>query len=171
MKLKVIIVAIVMWAACVLGGGTWGRFEEYLRTRSIPPGQLEVQDLKHLYEAQLFDEVLGECDHAEHDPRYTGYEPQIMYIRWATDLRLGRTDEAGHIQQTFLHKFPNHVLAADIHFSKAMNLLAAANYKESADELEIIHSRYPNSSIAGKADEILRRLRNTDPTTPAAVIR
>jgi hypothetical protein len=168
MKRKVVIVALVMWVVCAVGGGLWGRFEQYLHTRSIPPGQLEVQNLKDLYEAKLFDEVLGECDRAEHDVRFAAYEPQILYVRWATDRRTGRTDQADRVQQAFLERFPDHVLAADMHFSTAMNLLAAADYKGAEGELALIRDRYPSAAVSAKAGDILGRLRATSPTTTAA---
>jgi hypothetical protein len=169
MKNKVIIVAVVMWTACLVGGGIWERFEQYFRERSIPPGQSEVQILKDLYEAQLFDEVLGECDRADHDSHCAGYEPQIMYVRWATDMRLGRTEKADCVQQEFLRQFPNHLLGADMHFNTAMNLLGAADYKGAEEELAIIRAHYPTASVAAKTDEILTRLHHPTPTTAPAL--
>ncbi len=149
-------------------GGLWGRFEQYLRIRSIPPGQLEVQNLKDLYEAHLYDEVLGECDRAEHDVRFAGYEPQILYIRWATDRRTGRADQADRVQQAFLQRYPDHILAADMHFSTAMNLLASADYRGAEGELALIRDRYPDATVTSKAGDILARLRVATPTTTAS---
>jgi outer membrane protein assembly factor BamD (BamD/ComL family) len=169
MRKKIIIVAIVIWVAAIAGGGAWERFEQYLRDRSIPAGQIEVQNLKDLYSANLYDETLGECARAESDPRYTDYLPQIRYIEWATNKRLKRLDEADNVQRKFLQQYPDHFLAADMYFSTAMNLLAAADYKGAADQLEVIHSRYPTAPVAKKAEDILQRLQNTAPTTAATV--
>jgi outer membrane protein assembly factor BamD (BamD/ComL family) len=162
------IVAALFWIISIIGGGTWERLERYWRVRSTPPGRLEVENLKTLYEAKLFDEVRTECERAASDKAYTAYAPQIMYILWATDRTTGKIDDADQIQRAFLQRFPDCIFAADMHFSIAMNRLTTADYQGAEAELAIIHSRYPSATIASKADDIRIRIAKSMPTTDPA---
>ena len=117
----------------------------------------------------MFDEVLGECARGERDPKYADYQPQILYIRWAAQHQLDKSDDAMATQRQFLDRYPNHVLAADMHFSDAMNELASADYRDAKLQLKSICDRYPTAEVAKKAADILRRLRAAVPTTTEPV--
>jgi hypothetical protein len=165
MTRKIIIVAVVVWLAALAGGVFWGVIEKAWR-RPLPPGEVEVQKLKDLYGAQLYDETLAECDRAEKDPKFANYLPQILYIRWSVFLREGKLEESSIAGQQMLERFPDHVLSSDIHFNDAMKLLADGNYAEVDRKLAMIETKFPSAASIKKVTEIRKRLRSASTTAP-----
>jgi hypothetical protein len=166
MRRKVIVVALVFWIISVIGGATWGRLEQYFHQRAIPPGQVEINDLRDLYKARLFDEVLAECQRAERNAIYLDCEPQIMYIRWATHRRLGRFEDAEHDKEAFIGRFSMHPLAADMHFSTAMDSLAAEDYQMAEQEMNIVQNKFGSTMAAKRSRNILRHLHVAEKLPP-----
>jgi tetratricopeptide (TPR) repeat protein len=166
MTRKILIVAVVVWLAALVGGAFWGVIEKAWR-RQVSPGEAEVQKLKDLYGARQYDEVLVECDRAEKDPQFANHLPQIFYIRWSVFLRQGKPQEANLAGQQILEKFPDHALAADVHFNDAMKLLADGKYAEADRKLEMIQTRFPNAASQKKVTDIRQRLRSVATTAVA----
>jgi tetratricopeptide (TPR) repeat protein len=148
MKSKVMIVAAIFWLVALFGGALSAKLQEYLRIWRTPSGVLEVRKLQQLYQAQQFQEVLDECDKAEHDQRYSASEPRILYLQWVADRRLGHLEDANRAKQQFLERFPNQVLGADMYFAEAVNLLAHNEYKNARKIFILIESHYSGSQIA-----------------------
>jgi tetratricopeptide (TPR) repeat protein len=165
MTRKVLIIAVVLWLAALAGGAFWGVIEKAWR-RHVSPGEAEVQKLQALYGAREYDEVLAECDRAEKDPRFADNLPQILYIRWAAFLRTGKPEESRLAGEQILKRFPDHVLAADIHFNEAMRLLADGNYAEADRKLAMIQTKFPSAASMKKVTDIRQRLRNMATTAP-----
>jgi tetratricopeptide (TPR) repeat protein len=114
--------------------------------------------IKYLYESGLYNEILEEVSVYQADERCRTYLPQLLYISWVTHRRQGLSSEADELQKTFLERFPEHPLGADLYFASAMTALAASDYEETERLLEIIEYRYPKSKISQKAKQIQDRI-------------
>ena len=165
MKRKVIIVSGILWVIGVVGGAFWERAQYFIKERSITPGQREMRRLKDLYEAKLYDETLQTCARDELDQNFAAYLPQILYVEWAAERKLGFSDQAAFVQRKFLQRFPDHMLAADMHYSIGMEMLASADYEHAVGELKLICERYAATSVAAKARNILIHLKAAIPAT------
>ena len=114
--------------------------------------------LKYLYGAGRLDEIIREARTYQADERCKPRLAEIMYISWVSQRRQNLPAGAEGIRKSFLAKFPDHLLGADMYFAQAMTALAASDYEEALRLLEIIEYRYPTSRILPKAKQIRQRL-------------
>lgn len=158
MTRKIIIVAIVALILSVLVGAMSPSVESWWAERGVAPGQRAVQRLSQYYRAELYDRVLTQV-HAERDkPDNAEYRPQILYIQWAASRRLDRMAESSAVQQEFLKRYPDHPLAADMHFADATTLLANSSYSAASEKLAMIQTKWPDAKVTAKAKEIREKL-------------
>ena len=158
-RMRVFIKAGVLLVVAMLGGMLWEQTKQYLAYRAISPGQREVQRICDLYYAQLYDEVLSESDRAYREQRYSTYRPEILYIRWATEIVLNQKSNADKTQQRFLQEYPDHPLCADMRLRTAKELMEEGNPIEAEAQLIEICNRYPYSSLAETAGNLLIAIR------------
>jgi hypothetical protein len=128
----------------------------------LAPGA-ELHNLKDLYAAGQFQQVLTECVSAEDDQRYSDWHPQLLYLAWASDEKLGNIDDGDRLRNSFLQQYPRHIFAADMYFEQAMRLLADAQYQAADDELAMIEGYFPASRVAEKATGMRMRLKSAIP--------
>src|SRR5580658_8928115 len=76
--------------------------------------------LAELFDARRYQDLVSECESLEGDPQYLGAEPQILYIQWVAERKLGNSVESDRIERSFLQQFPRDSLAAEFHFADAM---------------------------------------------------
>jgi hypothetical protein len=129
-------------------------------------GRAAMLKLKYLYEAQAFDGIPQEATTDVKDSRCASYLPQIMYIAWVTCRRQQGAD-AESWRKSFLQKFPDNPLGADMYFAAAMDSLASGQYSEASRLLKFIEYRFPNSKIIDKVREIRQRLDAVNQGSPA----
>ncbi len=167
MKRKLIIVSLVFLALAMLGGGVSPSVEQWWANRNIDPGLLAIRRLRDLYQVDRFDQLLTEARKVEQEGRCGAYRPEILYLQWVSNRRLMQDKNATVIQADFLRLYPDHILAADMHFADAMQLLAASDYAAAETKLAMIETRYPDAKVATKSKEIRRHLTKavTQPST------
>lgn len=150
MKNKVAIVTAVFWLIMLVSGAVFEKkAQEGLPIPRRSAGIQEVRTLRRLYNQRLFQDVLNECNRAEHDQRYAASLPQILYIQWITERRLGNFEQSDRVKDVFLKRYPKKLLAADMHLSDAEDLLAKGEYISAEKELAMIDRDYPSASIIG----------------------
>jgi len=115
--------------------------------------------VKYLYEAGLYKEILQEAPGFREDNRCLAYLPQIIYISWLTSRDQNLPEQAEKLQEIFLKKFPEHILAKDMYFALAMAALSAGNYNESLHLLKIIEYRYPELPVVEKVKDIQEQIK------------
>lgn len=153
---KLAIVGAAFWLLAVVVGFLWSDRES--RANRPSPQMLELRSLQDLYGAGLYDEVVKECDRAETDPRCVDIGPQILYSRWMAQRRLGNAEQVRETENLFLQRFPDHPLAADLHFSRATTRLAHDDYAGADSELAIIETHFPTTAIAPDVRKLRGRL-------------
>jgi hypothetical protein len=121
-------------------------------------GKAALLRLKYLYSAGILAQVVREAPRYQADERCARYLPQIIYVSWVTNRREAHAEEADKLQKLFLKEFPDHPLAADMHFASAMAALAAGDYKEAQRLLDIIGKQFRRSAVFKQAMEIRDRL-------------
>jgi hypothetical protein len=119
--------------------------------------EVEMRNLKDLYAAGHFNELLMECGRAEKDSRYSAWHPELLYLAWATDEKLGKIDDSDRLRDSFLQQYPRHIFAADMYFEQAIRLLANAQYAAAGHKLAMIDDYFPHSNIAEKARTICQQ--------------
>lgn len=129
-----------------------------LHPESSSWGKAAMLRLRYLYEAGEHVTIINEGPNYQTDVRCAKYHPQVIYVLWVTHRRANKPEAAEKLQRTFLEKFPEHTLAADMYFASAMKALAAGDYDEALRLLEVIEYRYPSSRIVKKARQIQSRL-------------
>jgi hypothetical protein len=120
--------------------------------------EIEVINLKDLYENDQFEEASKECGCVEQDQRYSAWQPQILYIHWLAERKLGNLIASHHLRDSFLERYPRHALAADLHFDRAVFLLESGRYVDADKELATIEDYFPKSRVAEKAMETRKRI-------------
>jgi hypothetical protein len=158
MKRKIIIVSIVALILSAVAGAVSPSVELWWAERGITPGQRVVQRLSQYYRAELYDRVLTQVQEERDKPENAEYRPQILYIQWVASRRMDRMAEGSAVQQEFLKQYPDHWLAADMHFADAMSLLANSDYPAASEKLAMIQTKWPDAKVAVKAKEIREKL-------------
>ena len=168
MKRKLIIVSIVALILSAVAGGVSPSVELWWAQRGIAPGQRAVQRLSQLYQAELYDRALTQVQEKRDKPENAEYRPQILYIEWVASRRMDRMAEGSAVQREFLNTYPDHWLAADMHFADAMALLANSDYPAASAKLAMIQTKWPDAMVTTKAKQIRERLAKFERTiTPA----
>jgi hypothetical protein len=121
-------------------------------------GKAAMLHIKYLYENRQWKQAVAQATEFRKDERVKSYLPQIFYVAWVSSRQDGNVKEADTWQTDFLTQFPNHSLAADIYFAKAMEMLALGKYDEAEQLLEFIEHRFPNSALLERTREIRNRL-------------
>jgi outer membrane protein assembly factor BamD (BamD/ComL family) len=165
MKSKIVVVCVAAWVACLLGGWAWDRLVQHNLHGSIAAKQLGLQKLSDLYGAGLYAEIIHECDSMDADANYRSLRPQVLYMRWAANRALGCNQQAFQAQQSFLALFPEHPLAADMHYERAMDALAQNDFPQAETELRSVSICRPRSKLADRTTKILVRLYRQRPTS------
>jgi hypothetical protein len=129
-------------------------------------GRSALLRLKYLYASDKLKEIPPEALAYRSDRRCETVLPQILYIEWSTLRRLDRQEEAKRVQATFLERFPDNVLGADMYFANAVTALAASDHEEAVRQLDIIEARYPQSKLVPRAKEIRGRLESSGAPKP-----
>jgi outer membrane protein assembly factor BamD (BamD/ComL family) len=111
-----------------------------------------------LYAAGLFDQFRSGCQRAEGDRRYSAWQPQILYLEWVAERKLGNTEDGDRRRDIFLSRYPGHALAAGMYFEQAMRLLADGQYDSAKRRLATIVDDFPQSNIAREAQVMLGQL-------------
>jgi hypothetical protein len=114
--------------------------------------------LKYLYEGKRLPDVVNEATNFKQDAQCAPYLPQILYIAWVAERRLGTDGNEKKWRDEFLARFPDHPLGADMYFASAMSALAAGEYEQSLHLMDFIERRYPNAGIIDKVHELKQRL-------------
>jgi hypothetical protein len=120
--------------------------------------EIELGNLKNLYLAGHFEELLSRCKRAERDQRYADRQPQLLYLEWVTDRTLGNSPESDQVEAIFLQRYPRQAFAAEIYYAEALELLANGRYKAANDKFATIVTYFPQSALAAKSIEIRDRL-------------
>lgn len=168
MKRKLVVVTLVFLVLSVIAGAVSPSIELWWVNRGVDPGLLAIRRLRDLYKVDRFEQVLTEARKVEQEGRCGNYGPQILYLQWVTNRRLDRDKDAAAVQSEFLRLYPDHLLAADMHFADAMQLLATSDYPAAEAELAMIEAKYPDAKVTAKAKAIRQRLAQatTQPTRP-----
>lgn len=156
MKRKALAVAVLMWCVSAVGGVLWGHAES--ANQELPATQSEIQTLQVLYRAKLFHEAVTESEKAQTNPELQSIRPEAMYVEWAAQRQLGEADTAAQIARRLLQEYPEKLVCADVHFTRAIDSLAAANYAAALTELNVTRVKYPGTNVAVEAERILRNL-------------
>lgn len=141
--------------------------ESWWKERSMPRGELVIEELRQAYLTGQFDRA---CDRARIDaakPENAAYRPCILYIRWLACRKGSRDREAQDIETLFLREFPRHMLTADMRFSRAVALIRDGKDAAADRELEAIERYTPTASVAVKAYTLRTRLLGTEGTREA----
>jgi hypothetical protein len=120
--------------------------------------EVGLRNLKDLYAAGLFDQFRSGCQRAEGDRRYSAWQPQILYLEWVAERKLGNTEDGDRRRDIFLSRYPGHALAAGMYFEQAMRLLADGQYDSAKRRLATIVDDFPQSNIAREAQVMLGQL-------------
>ena len=121
-------------------------------------GKAAMLHLKYLYSDKNYGQVLDASIKYQEDERTQNYLPQILYITWVA-ARLGNTETLAEVtRKQFVKTFPDHILAADMYFSQAMNSLARSDYQDCQRIIEYIIYKYPNSRLIKRVKEIKERI-------------
>ena len=129
-------------------------------------GRAAVLRLKYRYAHGQYARVRNEGRRIKDDPRLAGVRPQILYILWVTCRRQNDSAAARSIRDDFVQRYPENQLSADMHFARAMELLATGDYSKAGELLDRIVARYPRAGVARKAKAIRAKLNVT--TKPVA---
>jgi hypothetical protein len=126
--------------------------------------EIELGNLKNLYLAGRLEELLSRCGRAEHDERFSDRQPQLLYLEWVAERKLGNDMESGRLENIFLERYPREVFAADMYFEQAVCLLAGAQYQAADSKFAMIQNYFPHSKLAERAEQIRRQLKAPDAT-------
>jgi len=127
---------------------------------------IELRNLKRLYITSQLQQVSRECASVESDSRYTGLQPQVLYIHWMAERKSGNTEESDRLERVFLARYPRQELAAEMYLEQATNLLANGQSEAADNKLAMITEYFPHSNVAEKASYIRSQLKQ-----PGAVIQ
>jgi hypothetical protein len=124
-----------------------------------PPVHPTIEShLSELFNAGRYQDVVNECKSDESDPRYFESQPQILYIQWVAQRKLGNLGQSDRIKDAFLERFPDHALAAEFRFVDAMQLLVDQNYQAADKELAAIEKDFPTAEVTSRCAEIWKNL-------------
>ncbi len=128
-------------------------------------GKAAMLHLKYLYSGKNYGQVLNASVKYQEDERSQNYLPQILYITWVA-ARLGNAQTLADVtRKKFVKTFPDHILAADMYFSQAMNSLARSDYQDCQRIIEYIIYKYPNSRLIKRVKEIKERITKSTEVT------
>jgi hypothetical protein len=113
--------------------------------------------LKDLHSAERDDEVIAEAAADLNEPRCEANLPQIIYIAWLS-ARSQKGGDAQNWQKTFLARFPDQPLAADIYFSSATDAVSNGDFDTAARVLQFIEYRFPDYRLIAKVRALCDRL-------------
>ena len=105
--------------------------------------------------------LLQEVDDALNDPRCEPWFADLHYYKWKALRQLDRGQEAGIVLKRFLDRYPADPRGAEMYFSVARDCLSAQRYDQALAILESLKTRYPNSSHALRARQLLENLYQT----------
>jgi len=117
-----------------------------------------VLRLKLLFRTLEYDKVVKEADMYIATLRAEAALPSLCYVKWLALVRIGETQGALETRTVFLERFPEHPLAADIHFAIAMEDLSTGEYDAALARLEGIIEYFPQARSASRSKEIIERL-------------
>jgi hypothetical protein len=146
--------------------------DEIQSIRSLCPdpadyARASVLHLKYLYAAGQYSAMVADASADLNQPRCQSALPQIIYITWATCRRHGM--DAAPWSETFIERFPDDPLAAQIYLASAIDAIAQGKTQQASRLLEFIEYRFPQSKIIPQVRQVRARLRAVDPTSePAA---
>jgi len=160
---KVLVIAAIAWMGCILGGALWGVGEPTQNSAAPSPLQAAID----LYTAGRFRDALAYCAPAEQNEVADARE--LLYLSWTIYRRTDQPVEAKRIQQIFRRRFGSDLLAADMSFSTAIDLVALGDYRAAVTELEQIEKEFPKAKVTLKATEIRMRLADQTERTTRSV--
>ena len=114
--------------------------------------------LAELFDAGRYQDLISECDSLQSEPQYSSAAPQILYIQWVADRKLGNLPESDRIQQSFLQQFPTDSLVAQFDFADAMQLLIDQKFQQADAKLEMITKDFPKTDVAARCAQIRKNL-------------
>jgi hypothetical protein len=137
-----------------------------MRSRCVDPAdysQASVLYLKYLYLAGQYSALVSGARADLGEPRCQSALPQIIYITWATCRRHGM--DASPWNKTFIDRFPDDPLAAQMYLASALDAIAQGKPQEASRLLEFIEHRFPRSKIIPRVRQVRARLRAVDSTS------
>ena len=122
--------------------------------------------MKYLSKAGRFATVIQDAPKYHMDQRCKAQLPQILHIAWVAHRRESQPVPARRLQQSFLERFSDHPLAAEMYFASAMEALEGSDYDGALRLLKVVERRYPESRLIRKVKRIGRRLEGTVKAKP-----
>lgn len=98
------------------------------------------------------------------DERAHPIRAHLLYVRWISLRSADKPLKAQAARTEFLSRYGESILAADMHFVHAVDLLQKGRIEEATELLRRVRTRYPRSPLADKAEGILNSLEGDDDT-------
>lgn len=162
MTRKLVIISILGLLLSVMAGVMSPSIEHWWTERGIPPGQQMVKRLSQYYQAELYERALAQAKEERDKAENAAYRPQILYIEWVANRRIGQIEQTAVAKAAFLESYPDHRLAADLHFADAMTLLANSEYEQASEKLMLIERKWPDAKVTVRAKKINSWLKTTN---------
>lgn len=150
---------VIGWLLAGVAGVIWAKAESHFEPAGPTPVVIALRRLQGLYEAGSFKAAADESDRFVRIPGHISYEPEAWYVRILSLEQLGQISESQKLEHEFLTKYPSHYLAADLHFRRAMGLLASHKFQEGASLLGYITDHFPGTRAAFKAQSLQNQLK------------
>ena len=121
-------------------------------------GKAALRRLTYLYSAGRNAELLSAASALRTDNGRRTFLPEVMFVSWAA-LRRETVQRSGEVKRDFLKSFPQHPLAAEMHFESALDALKNADPERAVTYLRVIEESFPKSALLPQVHEVQRRLR------------